>query len=148
MLDVVKFLLVQVIWSCGGAGETEAEPGARSAEVLLRARDGTTHEGRRGARQARAQLRPSPCAPAARPRRAVADERARRAPLLRRLQCHRHRRPPRSTRARPPAGTKLRKQVMELMSQPPDAIAALSEADQRALRDILARAVTHLHAAG
>ena len=47
-----------------------------------------------------------------------------------------------------PAGTKLRKQVMELMSQPPDAIAALSEADQRALRDILARAVTHLHAAG
>jgi len=47
-----------------------------------------------------------------------------------------------------PAGTKLRKQVMELMSQPPDAIAALTEADQRALRDILARAVTHLHAAG
>jgi DNA-binding MarR family transcriptional regulator len=47
-----------------------------------------------------------------------------------------------------PAGTKLRKQVMELMSQPPDAIAALSEADQRALRDILARAVAHLHAAG
>ena len=47
-----------------------------------------------------------------------------------------------------PAGTKLRKQVMELMSQPPDAIAALTEADQRALRDILARAVNHLHAAG
>jgi DNA-binding MarR family transcriptional regulator len=45
-----------------------------------------------------------------------------------------------------PAGTKLRKQVMELMSQPPDAIAALSEADQRALRDILARAVAHLRA--
>src|SRR5437762_14094529 len=45
-----------------------------------------------------------------------------------------------------PAGTKLRKQVMELMSQPPDAIAALSEADQRALRDILARAVVRLRA--
>jgi len=42
------------------------------------------------------------------------------------------------------AGTKLREQVMELMSQPPDAIAALSEADQRALRDILARAVSNL----
>jgi MarR family transcriptional regulator, organic hydroperoxide resistance regulator len=41
-------------------------------------------------------------------------------------------------------GTKLREQVMELMSQPPDAIAALSEADQRALRDILARAVSNL----
>src|SRR5206468_8554548 len=46
-----------------------------------------------------------------------------------------------------PAGTKLRKQVMELMSQPPDAIAALSEADQRALRDILARAAAHLRPA-
>ena len=45
-------------------------------------------------------------------------------------------------------GTKLREQVMELMSQPPEAIAALSEADQRALRDILARAVGHLHTAG
>src|SRR5438094_10124473 len=46
-----------------------------------------------------------------------------------------------------PAGMKLREQVMELMSQPPDAIAALSEADQRALRDILARAVANLQAA-
>jgi DNA-binding MarR family transcriptional regulator len=43
-----------------------------------------------------------------------------------------------------PEGMTLRAQVMELMSQPPDAIAALSEADQRALRDILARAVAHL----
>ena len=43
-----------------------------------------------------------------------------------------------------PAGVKLREQVMELMNQPPDAIAALSEADQRALRDILARAVANL----
>jgi DNA-binding MarR family transcriptional regulator len=43
-----------------------------------------------------------------------------------------------------PAGMKLRDQVMELMNQPPDAIAALSEADQRALRDILARAVANL----
>jgi len=47
-----------------------------------------------------------------------------------------------------PSGVKLREQVMELMSQPPEAIAALSEADQRALRDILARAVGHLHAGG
>jgi len=46
-----------------------------------------------------------------------------------------------------PAGMKLREQVMELMSQPPDAIAALSEADQRALRDIIARAVANLQAA-
>jgi hypothetical protein len=45
-------------------------------------------------------------------------------------------------------GMKLREQVMELMSQPPDAIAALSDADQRVLRDILARAVEHLRAAG
>jgi hypothetical protein len=37
---------------------------------------------------------------------------------------------------------------MDLMSEPPDAIAALSDADQRALRDILARAVEHLRAAG
>ena len=44
-------------------------------------------------------------------------------------------------------GMKLREQVMELMSQPPDAIAALSEADQRALRDILARAAAHLRPA-
>ena len=47
-----------------------------------------------------------------------------------------------------PAGVKLREQVMELMNQPPDAIAALSEADQRALRDILARAVANLRAPG
>src|SRR3954469_10697040 len=45
-----------------------------------------------------------------------------------------------------PGGVKLREKVMELMSQPPDAIAALSEADQRALRDILARAVSNLQA--
>ena len=47
-----------------------------------------------------------------------------------------------------PTGMKLRRQVMDLMSEPPDAIAALSDADQRALRDILARAVEHLRAAG
>jgi DNA-binding MarR family transcriptional regulator len=47
-----------------------------------------------------------------------------------------------------PAGMKLRAQVLELMSQPPDAIASLSEADQRLLRDILARAVENLRAAG
>ena len=45
-----------------------------------------------------------------------------------------------------PAGVRLRSRVMELMSQPPEAIAALSESDQRALRDILARAVEHLRA--
>ena len=45
-----------------------------------------------------------------------------------------------------PAGMKLRAQAMELMSQPPEAIASLSEADQRALRDILERAVENLRA--
>src|SRR5947208_8858984 len=44
-----------------------------------------------------------------------------------------------------PRGVKLREQVVELMTQPPAAIAALEEADQLALRDILARAVEHLH---
>jgi DNA-binding MarR family transcriptional regulator len=43
-----------------------------------------------------------------------------------------------------PEGMALRKQVMELMSRPPDAIAALSDVDQRALRDLLARAVENL----
>jgi DNA-binding MarR family transcriptional regulator len=45
-----------------------------------------------------------------------------------------------------PAGMKLRAEVMELMSQPPEAIASLPEADQRALRDILERAVENLRA--
>jgi DNA-binding MarR family transcriptional regulator len=40
-----------------------------------------------------------------------------------------------------PDGVELRKQALEIMSEPPAAIAALSEADQRALRDLLARAV-------
>src|SRR5215475_2959452 len=44
-----------------------------------------------------------------------------------------------------PNGMKLREQVVELMIQPPEAIAALSEEDQLALRDILARAVENLH---
>jgi MarR family transcriptional regulator, organic hydroperoxide resistance regulator len=44
------------------------------------------------------------------------------------------------------AGVELRGEVMEIMSEPPDAIAALPQADQRALRDILARAVELLHA--
>ncbi len=39
------------------------------------------------------------------------------------------------------AGVELRRRVLELMTQPPAAIAALSPADQRALRDILRRAV-------
>jgi DNA-binding MarR family transcriptional regulator len=43
-----------------------------------------------------------------------------------------------------PAGAELRGRVMELMSEPPRAIASLSVADQRALRDILGRAVEHL----
>jgi MarR family transcriptional regulator, organic hydroperoxide resistance regulator len=42
------------------------------------------------------------------------------------------------------AGVELRGRVMELMSEPPEAIASLSVADQRALRDILGRAVEHL----
>jgi len=46
-----------------------------------------------------------------------------------------------------PAGVALRDQVLTVMSEPPEAIAALPEADQRALRDILARAVEHLRAA-
>lgn len=46
------------------------------------------------------------------------------------------------------AGVELREEVMALMSEPPEAIASLSVSDQRALRDILARAVAHLHAGG
>jgi DNA-binding MarR family transcriptional regulator len=45
-----------------------------------------------------------------------------------------------------PAGVELRGVVMEIMSEPPAAIAALPTADQRALRDILARAVEILRA--
>jgi MarR family transcriptional regulator, organic hydroperoxide resistance regulator len=46
-----------------------------------------------------------------------------------------------------PAGVALRDQVVAVMSEPPDAIAALPATDQRALRDILARAVAQLRAA-
>ena len=46
-----------------------------------------------------------------------------------------------------PAGVALRDQVLAVMSEPPEAIAALAPADQRALRDILARAVENLRAA-
>ena len=45
------------------------------------------------------------------------------------------------------AGVALRDQVLAVMSEPPEAIAALPPADQRALRDILARAVENLRAA-
>ena len=38
-------------------------------------------------------------------------------------------------------GKRLRERVFEVMSEPPPPIAALSVADQRALRDILRRAV-------
>src|SRR5262249_27231290 len=41
-------------------------------------------------------------------------------------------------------GVELRERVSELMSEPPAAITALSDEDQRALRDILHRAVQHL----
>ena len=41
-------------------------------------------------------------------------------------------------------GTKLRGRVLEIMTEPPAAIAALSQGDKRALRDILARAVDNL----
>jgi len=43
-----------------------------------------------------------------------------------------------------PAGAALRGRVLEIMGEPPEAIAALSPADQRALRDILRRAAAHL----
>ena len=46
-----------------------------------------------------------------------------------------------------PAGVALRDQVLAVMNEPPDAIAALPAADQRALRDILARAVKNLSVA-
>ncbi|HSC50726.1 MAG TPA: MarR family transcriptional regulator [Gaiellaceae bacterium] len=45
-----------------------------------------------------------------------------------------------------PAGVALRDRVLAVMSEPPEAIAALPAADQRALRDILARAVENLRA--
>jgi DNA-binding MarR family transcriptional regulator len=45
------------------------------------------------------------------------------------------------------AGGELRTRVLELMSEPPEAIAALSDEDQRALRDILRRAVERQHPA-
>jgi len=45
-----------------------------------------------------------------------------------------------------PAGVALRDQVLAVMSEPPEAIAALAAADQRALRDILARAVANVRA--
>jgi DNA-binding MarR family transcriptional regulator len=40
-----------------------------------------------------------------------------------------------------PAGVELRERVLDLMTRPPAAIAALSPADQRTLRDILRRAL-------
>ena len=43
-----------------------------------------------------------------------------------------------------PSGAELRARVLELMSEPPGAITALADEDQRALRDILGRAVEHL----
>jgi len=48
------------------------------------------------------------------------------------------------TLALTPTGVELRARVYELMSRPPDAILALSAADQRTLRDILRRAAAHL----
>ncbi len=44
------------------------------------------------------------------------------------------------------AGVELRGRVLAVMNEPPEAIASLSVADQRALRDILARAVERLQA--
>lgn len=43
-----------------------------------------------------------------------------------------------------PAGAALRKRVMQVMTEPPAAIAALSDEDKEALRDILSRAVENL----
>jgi DNA-binding MarR family transcriptional regulator len=51
------------------------------------------------------------------------------------------------TLALTPAGVELRARVVDLMSEPPAAIAALSSEDQCTLRDILRRAVEHLPAA-
>jgi MarR family transcriptional regulator, organic hydroperoxide resistance regulator len=48
------------------------------------------------------------------------------------------------TLALTPAGVELRVRVADAMNEPPAAIAALSPADQRALRDILRRAAEHL----
>jgi DNA-binding MarR family transcriptional regulator len=48
------------------------------------------------------------------------------------------------TLALTPAGVELRARVLDLMSEPPAAIAALSAKDQRTLRDILRRAAEHL----
>jgi DNA-binding MarR family transcriptional regulator len=45
-----------------------------------------------------------------------------------------------------PAGVALRERLLEIMTEPPPAIAALPVADQRALRDIYRRAL-ELHAA-
>jgi MarR family transcriptional regulator, organic hydroperoxide resistance regulator len=50
------------------------------------------------------------------------------------------------TLALTPAGVELRARVLDLMSEPPAAIAALSAEDQRTLRDILRRAAAHLPA--
>ncbi len=44
-----------------------------------------------------------------------------------------------------PDGVELRDRVLEIMNEPPVAIAALSVADQRTLRDVLKRAVENLH---
>jgi|SRR5919204_6972714 DNA-binding MarR family transcriptional regulator len=41
-------------------------------------------------------------------------------------------------------GADLRREVLEIMNEPPAAIASLSLTDQRALRDILSRAVENL----
>ena len=43
-----------------------------------------------------------------------------------------------------PTGAAVRRRVLQIMTEPPAAIAALSEEDQVALRDILARAVENL----
>ena len=43
-------------------------------------------------------------------------------------------------------GVALRDRVLAIMNEPPAAIAALSAADQRTLRDVLGRAVEHLRA--
>jgi DNA-binding MarR family transcriptional regulator len=40
-----------------------------------------------------------------------------------------------------PAGVRMRERVLDQMSEPPPPIAALPQADQRALRDILRRAI-------
>src|SRR5205823_11977499 len=83
-----------------GGDDTAAELGARSAEALLRDRDGPPRPGRRKPRRARAHLLAGPRPATARSRTASPDELARRAAVLRRVQRDGDRGPARGEGAR------------------------------------------------